>query len=66
MGLARIIERGCHYYKNRMPLECDYQRCHNMIVEMPFVSKQGAKGMRVRTPCHRYYHIECARILRVI
>lgn len=60
-GRVRIVKEGNCFYKHKFPLVCYYQRCEEPIIKMPFVSKGGEGRQRAK-----YYHVDCATILRVV
>lgn len=45
----------------KFPLTCWYQGCHNLIEDYPFVRRIGSSQRHTK-----YYHVECATLLRVI
>ena len=53
------VHDGCHH---RFPLRCQYQRCSEPIRGHPMVRRYYTSA-NTKT---KYYHVECARVLRLI
>ena len=61
------IRENLHVIENRrwrhdpdMPIKCCYQRCSKLIIKYPLVSKDGHNGH------HSYYHVKCAKVLKIL
>lgn len=50
---------GCHHH---FPFRCNYQGCARQIVAHPFVRRY----ITARNTKTKYYHLECATLLRLI
>lgn len=55
-----IIESHRWRHNPDMPVRCNYQNCDRLITNYPLVSKDGHAGH------HHYYHIKCAKVLRIL